>query len=546
MRGIVKYLLVLLVSMLATSCIFDAEQCVLSTEEPHGINFTISLDGQRDGTRATWGEEYPSKSGVPFDYRIIPEDLRVVIFTLDGTRIGTVSEVDYWPLNESHTVYQFVGKMPVEFVEHLNENRDAENGDAEYKFMVLANCGDHSSGEEYISYSHTQLDPSKEDSSIPMWGVKVADVTPLYTRNNLDIGDIHLLRAAAKVEVALSDAVKAKNTQIMAATLKYYNQTGYVLPSGWSQVSTTTNLDQENCIRNYRHAAVNLPLVEDENTGRYYIYVTEYDNINYSSERNKISLEFNINGEIKYFEDAISFCEYRDGKPLENSHYNIVRNHIYEFEILGIAGSNLTLEYTVANWTSEDWDGNGTEYEEHDLSYPTYHNPVVPYAFFTALDQESYIIDEEPTMYYDMGDNESGGFHCYFQILAPESVEWKPVFMGSKENYQIRVYHLDKNLNQVGDGPVYDTGNDNLQRNLEECGQGEWFHIVVFPLSDEGANTTTIEFGLSYYQKWTDQYINLYVNGEYDNIRWPNSGNNPKIINIRHISAIQSVDEQTE
>ena len=41
----------------------------------------------------------------------------------------------------------------------------------------------------------------------------------------------------------------------------------------------------------------------------------------------------------------------------------------------------------------------------------------------------------------------------------------------------------------------------------------------------------------------TDQNINLYVNGEYDNIRWPNSGNNPKIINIRHISA-QIVDEE--
>ena len=50
-------------------------------------------------------------------------------------------------------------------------------------------------------------------------------------------------------------------------------------------------------------------------------------------------------------------------------------------------------------------------------------------------------------------------------------------------------------------------------------------------------DNTVIEFGISYYQNWTDQYINLYVNGEYGNIRWPGSGDNPKIINIEHISA---------
>ncbi len=140
-------------------------------------------------------------------------------------------------------------------------------------------------------------------------------------------------------------------------------------------------------------------------------------------------------------------------------------------------------------------------------------------------------------MHYSAGNPEDGGFHCYFQILAPENMEWKPVFMGSKENYQIRVYHLNEKLQQTSDTPIYDTGVDTPQGDLSACGEGEWYHIVVFALSDDGADDTTIEFGISYYQQWTDQYINLYVNGEYDNIRWPNSGNNPKIINIRHTSA---------
>ena len=502
--------------------------------------FTVSVDGQR--TRASWGEEYTKEEGVPFDFRINPDDLRMVVFTYDGTRLGQVSDIYYWPINEDHTEFQFMGKLPAEFVDHVNTSRAANP----YRFMVLANCGDSTSGEEYITYSQSQLDTSKEESAIPMWGVTMSGVAPLLDGRNLDIGDISLLRAAAKVEVKLSEALKDNGTKINSATLKYYNQTGYVLPSGWSQADNTLELDQESCIRVYRHAAVNMPFVVDEEGEYCYIYITEYDNINYSGERNKISLEFNVGGEDKYFEDAISFCQYSDGKPEDGSHYSIVRNHIYEFEIRNIAGSSLMLEYHVADWDAEDW-GTGEDYEEHNLSYPTYHNPVVPYEFLelTGDKQANYVIEQEPTMYYNAGNPEAGGFHCYFQIVAPETVEWKPVIMGSKENYQIRVYKLESNLSQSTE-VLFDSGVEGKQGNLGTCGAGEWYHIVVFLLSDDGADENKIEFGISYYQGWTDQYINLYVNGEYGNIRWPNSGSNPKIINIRHTSAVQQPNGDEE
>lgn len=525
--------MLLVVSIVSASCVFDADRCVISADEQYGVMFTVSLSGQQ--TRASWGEGYdPSKEGDVFDYRIMPDELHMAIFTEHGVRLGVINDLDYWPINENHTEYQFMGQMPKECMEYLVANGEVPTN---FRFMVLANCSDHSSGEEYITYSHTQLDPSSKESSIPMWGVKVADVSPLYSRGNLDVGDISLLRAAAKVEVKLSDKLKSEGATINSATLKYYNQTGYVLPSGWSQVAETKQLSQDGCYRIYRHAAVNLPFIQDTKTGVYYLYVAEYDNINYPGERNKISLDVTVGGRQKTFEDAISFCQYENGAPTENSHYNIVRNHIYEFEILSIAGSNLLLDYTVADWATEDWDGNGKEYEEHDLSYPTYHNPVVPYEFLgLASDQQSsYVITKEPQMYYGGQNNlEAGAFHCYFQILAPSDVQWKPVFMGTKENYRIRVYGKTTESNNA---LLFDTDVTGMQNNLGTCGAGEWFHIVVFPLSHDGENSTSIEFGISYYQKWTDQYINLYVNGEYNNIKWPNSGDNPKIINIKHTSA---------
>jgi hypothetical protein len=172
----------------------------------------------------------------------------------------------------------------------------------------------------------------------------------------------------------------------------------------------------------------------------------------------------------------------------------------------------------------------------------------VPFGYLnlSATDQSSYVITQEPAMHYNAGNLENGGFHCYFQITAPENVEWKPAFMGSKENYQIRVYHLNNKLVE-GTEAIFDSAVAGKQGNIGECGAGEWYHIVIFPLSHDGADSTEIEFGISYYQAWTDQYINLYVNGEYGNIRWPNSGSNPKLINIRHTSQPQqAIDDEEE
>ena len=36
--------------------------------------------------------------------------------------------------------------------------------------------------------------------------------------------------------------------------------------------------------------------------------------------------------------------------------------------------------------------------------------------------------------------------------------------------------------------------------------------------------------------KENNEYIHLYINGEYDHIKWPDSGDNPKIIKIQHVA----------
>lgn len=537
MRGFVKYFVLLLAGILAASCVFDADRCDVPADQPHNIMFTLSLEGEN--TKAEWADGYDSVEGVPFDYRILPDQIRVVVYAYDETPLGEIQNLYYWPINESHTAFQFMGQMPEAFAEHFNPNDNKP-----YKFMVLANCADNLSGPQYITYSHTQLiEPSKDDKAapsvsyaIPMWGVKEVDMISLFTEGTKDIGEIWLLRAAAKVEVKLSENVKNKGTTIKSATLKYYNQTGYVLPSGPFNYSDTRHLDQENCINVYRHTAVNLPFVKDELTGNYYVYVTEYDNRNYAGERNKISLEFNIKNEVKSFEDAISFCEYVGGSPQEGTDYNIVRNHIYQYEILSIAGDNIELQYTVADWDAENW-GDGKDYEEHELAYPTYHNPVVPreYLNLTSGQIGNYTITQAPQMYYNANNNEEGAFECFFQVTAPTDVKWKPAFEASAGSYAVKVYNYDTSTSTQEDKPVFDT-TANKENDLGVCTDtNKWYRIVVFPLEGTGGGINEVDFMISYYQTWTEQYIHLYINGEYEHIRWPESGNNPKLITIKHV-----------
>ena len=194
MRGIVKYLLLLFAGIMAASCVFDAARCDVPAES-HSIMFTISMEGEN--TKATWNDTYEKAEGVPFDYRILPDQLRVVVIADDGTRLGEIQDLYYWPENEAHTIFKFMGQMPDGFVDHYKANDNQP-----YKFIVLANCSDHQSGEQYITYSHTQLiEPSKDDKAapsvghaIPMWGVTEVDMKSIFENGTHNIGEIWLLR----------------------------------------------------------------------------------------------------------------------------------------------------------------------------------------------------------------------------------------------------------------------------------------------------------------------------------------------------------------
>ena len=111
--------MLLMAGIMAASCVFDAARCDVPAQS-HSIMFTISMEGEN--TKATWNGTYEKAEGVPFDYRILPDHLRVVVIAEDGTRVGVIQDLYYWPENEAHTIFKFMGRMPDAFVDHFRAN----------------------------------------------------------------------------------------------------------------------------------------------------------------------------------------------------------------------------------------------------------------------------------------------------------------------------------------------------------------------------------------------------------------------------------------
>ena len=89
----------------------------------------------------------------------------------------------------------------------------------------------------------------------------------------------------------------------------------------------------------------------------------------------------------------------------------------------------------------------------------------------------------------------------------------------SDTEYEIRVY------NEAGD----------LLADADEWKAADsWYRIVVIPLNAANSGDV-VKFGITYTQEWMPVGTSMYllINGKADEIAWPESGNDPKIIEIK-------------
>ena len=418
--------------MLTTSCSQEEDLDSQASDKKVQVVFTIALDGQSARSRATWGSEYDNNIGNDFDNQINPDQLFVKLTLTDANNTATtydVRNIAYWQeggINE----YKFVGEVPVT----LSSTATYTSA----KIVVYANV-DNVSEAFTTNYS---TNPGTGVKYIPMWGVKTITSFSLTPGSMTDLGasnPICLLRSMAKVEVIMAN----NDYEISSIQLNRYNTTGNCLPTGATEATTTSALvlEQEGVFNPVTSLGqVNNTFAESTTSGGYKcytLYVPEYDNL--TTPTNASTITVTIDG--KNYD--IEFKNYSNGAAT-GSAYNIVRNHIYRFNITAVkSGLNLTL--SVAPWN----DLSIVHEYGKNLSYST-----GSWSNYSAIDGNTI----EMKAGSSATDNTTTAVYS-FSVNTPKTIEWMAVLEDPAGKFQFDMSQTS------GEGTV--EGENAIQRTVK-------------------------------------------------------------------------------
>lgn len=297
-------------------------------EEVH-ITFTLAINGNT-ATRA-WDGNYDADEGNDYDNHIAPGSLQVLICDTEGNPRAQVDKLWWHQIEGNISVYRFTGVVESDLLDT-----------GTYKIMVFANCPSVSMSDSFNKIQ--DLEYNQSATSIPMWGVIQKKLTLTPGADN-DLGTIHILRAMAKVKVALSDGMSGEY-ELAEVSFKNYNTKGYCLPSlsSFGDLTTTTELDTEGVLRPYSSGGSRLLF----NNG--VVYVPEYQNDGNLSIA--VLLKHRETDRTKKY--SISFSEYNNG--MAGTTMNVIRNHYYSFVITAVTPDDVEarLYYTVEDFTDHE------------------------------------------------------------------------------------------------------------------------------------------------------------------------------------------------
>ncbi len=344
-----------LVAVLLLTACGASERIDTPDEQPLQVVFRLAMENRRAGSRATWGDDYdPSDPGTEFDNRIRLGSLRTLVFTTgtDAAFVGEVGELEY--RQTAHNLYEFYGTLRIPDT-YLKPN-------AEYRIMVFANCGDAVTAANLgaLTYDRRDAVPDPTDSAkdgyIPMWGVRTVGLE-LFAGDRQDIGTIYLLRAVAKIELALSEELAASGCTIAEASLDRCNGRGYCLPTGYGAAADTREIDLEKGARplaSLLPAAVAFDRSADGSAAT--IYLPEYAAADGGAASIRVVVDQPTQPVATPYAGTIRLGSYAGGKPTGDA-VDLLRNHIYRYEITDLGVDEFVLQYTVCDWEDAQTSG---------------------------------------------------------------------------------------------------------------------------------------------------------------------------------------------
>lgn len=324
------------------------------------MHFSVQseLSQSRGGT---WAEPYESEN--PLDFENEVKSIDVLLYDRDDKFLSRLPG----------TIHRVQGRPdPYDFTVSVNCSSDWLTPDTDGslylagRLIIIANCGTTSGdGLGSIVFRQPPTSPAlplDKKTLIPMWGSRLIRKIPIKPNTSHFLGNLHLLRAMAKITVELAPET-ATYYKLHSATLNSYPEFGNAVPSGALEADSTLSLGVEECfnpmtdpLKASGYPLTPITYTTKDSDGREKTvtqligYVPETINPGRNLYLSVVIADRNGNP-IDIPDRRIFFTEYTDGRPSENDadNYNLVRNHSYKFTIRNVTDI-IELSYTVCDW----------------------------------------------------------------------------------------------------------------------------------------------------------------------------------------------------
>lgn len=356
-----------LIAMTATVAALALASCTESGDEPvtaktfqTGLYITLGDVNDSRASRAP-GDDTQYNPGAGYENYIDLENrnIKVAFYDIDDKYLGELDEFDVIPMESVQNSKRY----------YLQGATKVNLSSGKFKVLVLANWPEYPAvmsfdniWKEQFEYSAGSM-PSATNL-IPLYGILDVSLSPSAIKPdiNVNLGNIHLLRSLAKIEVIYEDA--SDSWTLSKLQLTNYNTKGFCGPTGITKqsdyVKNEWGLDyiDKPFIPAQPEPGNNLDFKPIEGQPNHYIlYVPEYANkladgtLRHEAERARLLVDFkeSILGE-RYSDirnDALP------GKPV----VDILRNNWYKITIKKInEQTEVTFEVDVIPYKVVDLD----------------------------------------------------------------------------------------------------------------------------------------------------------------------------------------------
>lgn len=305
---------VLFLSGLLYSCSSDLSEDFPNVEQQGKAEITFNI--LTSNTTSTRAESHETKEDGNNKENAI-NSIQVLLYDQSNNFIGKFE-------TSSFTGSQYQGSIDYD---KMSKSLDQDNM-FKGKIMILANCPEFTGGDlasHTFDFTKEQYNPSYEKGYIPMWGVINAE-KKIVKGGTVDFDTVALLRALAKIELIpdTKQGFGEGEYKIVSATLSRYSTSGTCAPANCMTKTPTADAEEDICnIPNGVQTKTDIVFKDNA------LYLPEMK----GSTDNVITLTLQKGNDTTATEQASfrlgSYSE--DGKFVNNSDNDIVRNHIYRY-----------------------------------------------------------------------------------------------------------------------------------------------------------------------------------------------------------------------